>query len=197
MTYLETINDCMLKLVKQHENQKGLHSITKEARKFESELNFDKTNVEEQQATVQAKRVKKQAKAAGQKHLQEKWEQKSLHGQYVLRSKDADVDQKLTHQWLRSAGLRSETEGFLLAAQDQSLPTRNYQANILKNGADSKCRFCDQYSETIDHLVSGCPVLAPTGCMARHDHDGQYLHWKICQAYNFDTPENWYEHKTP
>ena len=31
--------------------------------------------------------------------------------------------------------------------------------------------------------------------MARHDHVGQYLHWKICQAYNFDTPENWYEHK--
>ena len=58
-----------------------------------------------------------------------------------------------------------------------------------------KCRFCDQYSETIDHFVSGCPVLAPTGCMARHDHVGQYLHWKICQAYNFDTPENWYEHK--
>ena len=28
------------------------------------------------------------------------------------------------------AGLNAETEGLIVAAQDQSLPTRNYQANI-------------------------------------------------------------------
>lgn len=38
-----------------------------------------------------------------------------------LRTKDADVDQRNTHQWLRGA----ETKGFTMAAQDQSLFIRN------------------------------------------------------------------------
>ena len=52
---------------------------------------------------------------------------------------------------------------------DQSLPTRNFQANILENGSDLKCRVCDKHTETIDHLVSGCLLLAPTEYLNRHD----------------------------
>ena len=76
-----------------------------------------------------------------------------------LRCQQADVDEAAIHQWLRSSGLKSETEGFLLAEQDQSLFTRNYQANIVKNDMDAKCWFCDNFSETVDHLIAGCPVL--------------------------------------
>ena len=47
-------------------------------------------------------------------------------------------------------------------AQDQSLYTRNYQIRTIKNGVDPKCRRCDQYEETVNHLVSGCPVTHPT-----------------------------------
>ena len=31
-----------------------------------------------------------------------------------------------THNWLTSSGLQSETEGFITAAQEQSLPTPSY-----------------------------------------------------------------------
>ena len=31
-----------------------------------------------------------------------------------------------------------------MATQDQSLFTRNYQAKIIKNGADPKCRFSEK-----------------------------------------------------
>ena len=79
-----------------------------------------------------------------------------------LRCQKADIDVTATHQWLRSSGLKSETEGFIMAAQDQSLFTRNYQANVLKTGVDDKCRFCDKFTETIDHLISSCLILAPT-----------------------------------
>ena len=53
-------------------------------------------------------------------------------------------------------------EGFIIAAPDQSLPTRNFQANILENSADPKCRVCETHTETIDHLMPDCPLLAPT-----------------------------------
>ena len=66
------------------------------------------------------------------------------------------VDLHDTHQWLRSARLKLEADGFVVAAQDQSLFTRNFQANILHNGADPRCRFCKISTKTIDHLISGC-----------------------------------------
>ena len=94
-------------------------------------------------------------------------------------------------------GLKAEREGFIMAAQDQSLFTRNYQSKIVKNGTDPKCCFCDQYDETIDHLVSGCSILTPTEYKNRHDRVGQYLHWKICKHYKTPHAEKWYEHKTP
>ena len=42
-------------------------------------------------------------------------------------------------------------EGFIMAAEDQSLFTRNYQAKIIKNGADPKFWFCEKLEESIDH----------------------------------------------
>ena len=72
--------------------------------------------------------------------------------------------------------LKAETEGFIMAALDQRLYTRNYQARIITNGVDSKCKMCDQYDETVDHLVSGCPVIRPSEYKNRHDRVGQYIH---------------------
>ena len=34
--------------------------------------------------------------------------------------------------------------------------------------------MCDYYDETVDHLVSGCPVIRPTEYKNRHDRVGQY-----------------------
>ena len=90
---------------------------------------------------------------------------------------------------------KAETEGFIAAAQDQSLFTRNFQANILHNGADPSCRFSNTSTETIDHLISGCTILAPNEYTNRHNRVGQYIHWKICNHYNIETPNKWYEHK--
>ena len=43
-----------------------------------------------------------------------------------------------------------------MAAQDQSLYNKPEK---YKNEADHKCRMCDQYDETVDRLVSGCPAI--------------------------------------
>lgn len=100
----------------------------------------------------------------------------------------------MTNKWLNSTGLKAETEGLIIAAQDQSLKTRWYQHNIIKDGTDSKCRACGQFDETIDHIVSGCPVLAKTEYINRHNKVAALVHWKICKKYNIETSTNWYKH---
>ena len=198
--YLECSNDWMIKMVLKHEQNKSLHSIVKESIKYTRQLDIstEHAHIVDQPATKIAKSIKGKAKLAERGKLEQKWSQKSLHGQYYLRSHQADVDQQATHQWLRSSGLKAETEGFILAAQDQSLSTRNYQANILKNGTNPNCRFCSKHVETVDHLVSGCPVLTPTEYVKRHDRVGQYLHWCICNDYGIEVEaKNWWEHHPP
>ena len=195
--YISSSKDWMLNLVNEHEKSKRAHSVSKESAKFIKQFNMQhlvNNDAQDLPPTVQAKKIRQTAKKEGQKQLNEKWEDKPLHGQYPLRSKQADVDKKHTHQWLRSSGLKAESEGLILAAQDQSLMTRNFEANVLKNGANPSCRLCDKAVETVDHLVAGCSVLAPTEYKARHDRVGQYLHWNICKHYNIKTEANWYEH---
>lgn len=89
-----------------------------------------------------------------------------------------------------SSGFKGETEGFILAPLDQSLLTRNYQASILHYITDPKCRFCDQYIETIDHLISEFSILTSNEYKNRHDRIDQYLHWKIC--YRIKTTVNFF-----
>ena len=73
---------------------------------------------------------------------------------------DDDNNSNSKNQWLKSGGLKSEMEGFIIAAQDQVIKTNYYRRNILNNGTDPMCRICGHYQETIGHIVAGCPELA-------------------------------------
>ena len=194
--YLESTNEDMLQCVNEHDKKKKLYSITKDDEKFRNEIKLEKENEVTSETPVErAKRVKLIAKKLLQKNMKKTWEGKPLHGQFVKRTTKPNISQGLTHRWLKSAGLKSETEGFLIAAQDQSLPTRNYQRHISKTIADDKCRMCKVKPETIDHLIAGCPMIAATEYLERHDKIGRYLHWKICSATGFETNSKWYEHQ--
>ena len=159
--YLNLWDNWILELALKHEKEKGSRSVVKEAREFACEIDLDlETEFDgEMKNTENAQKLKRIAKEKGKKAIDTAWKSKPLHGQYPLRSQKADVDLHDTHQWLRSAGLKAETEGFIVAAQDQSLFTRNFQANILHNGADPRCRFCNTSTMTNDHLISGCTIL--------------------------------------
>ena len=80
-----------------------------------------------------------------------------------------------TIKWL-SINLKGETEGLLVAAQDQAINTRNYQKVICGQQVESKCRLCSQHEETVDHIVSGCEVLAKTEYISRHNEAAVYRH---------------------
>ena len=97
--------------------------------------------------------------------MQPRREKKALHGRHPAQIKEADFDTKATNQWLKSSGLKAETEPterLIIAAQDQTLPTRACHHHIIKDGTDPHCRICNKSHETIGHIVSGCPELAKT-----------------------------------
>ncbi|KAF4523203.1 hypothetical protein B566_EDAN002462 [Ephemera danica] len=97
------------------------------------------------------------------------WREKPLHGRFAAELTAEHVDLKESTEWLRTAGLFSETEGFLLAIQDQVVRTRKYERHILKTAVDDRCRLCKKPGETIQHITGGCSVLAPKEYLERHN----------------------------
>ena len=116
-----------------------------------------------------------------------------MHRQYPSRIKEADVDFKQTNNLLKGTGLKAETEGLIIAAQDQRLATTLYHHRIIKDGTNPHCRLCNRYDESIDHILSGCPELAKTEYIKRDNNAAAYTHWKIFKHYNIKANDKWYE----
>ena len=93
--------------------------------------------------------------------------------------------------------MKSKKEDLIIVSQDQSLPTRNFQGNILENAVDPKCRVCDKHTETIDHLVPGCRMLAPTKYLNWRDRLCQFINWCLCKKFGLPHESNWWEQKPP
>lgn len=90
----------------------------------------------------------------------------------MVLSKLTDADQKHSYQLLRGIELKAESEGFILAAQDKSLLTRNYRTNVMKNAVDPKCWYCNDGIDSVGHF--GCKVLAPVEYKLTNIYHGRY-----------------------
>ena len=82
-----------------------------------------------------------------------------------------------------------------MAAQDQALNTKYYATKILHTETESKCRLCQQHDETIDHIISACPILAKEEYVKRHDKVSAQIHFNICKEIGVQLDKkHWYEH---
>jgi hypothetical protein len=61
-----------------------------------------------------------------------------------------------------------------VAAKDQVLQMKYYATKILNTETDSKCRLCQQFDETIDHIILACPILAKEQYIKQHDRVHSY-----------------------
>ena len=84
-----------------------------------------------------------------------------------LDGKLVDIEQ--SYRWLKTGNIKGETESKIVAAQDEAISTNCFKNTILKEEIESKCRLCKQHEETIDHLISVCPILAKNEYLMRHD----------------------------
>jgi hypothetical protein len=82
-----------------------------------------------------------------------------------------------------------------VAAQDQTLQTKYYATKILNIETDNKCRLCQQFDETIDHIISTCSILAKKQYIKRHDRVRAQLHFNICKETGVQLDKkHWYKH---
>jgi hypothetical protein len=77
-----------------------------------------------------------------------------------------------------------------VAAQDQALQTKYHATKI-----ESKCRLCQQFDETVDHITSACPVLTKEQNIKRHDTACDQIHCNISIEIRSKLyKQQWYEH---
>jgi hypothetical protein len=81
-----------------------------------------------------------------------------------------------SYRWLKFGDIEGETKSIIVAAQDQAISTNHFKRKILKEEIESRCRLCKEYEETIDHLTSGCPILAKNEYVIRYVKVCTHLH---------------------
>ena len=110
-----------------------------------------------------------------------RFEEKILHGQFERGIKEVK-DQKGSWLCLNKGYLKKETEGLIVAAQDQALRTNWIRRNIDKENISAKCRLCGENDETIAHVLSECKQLAQNEYKkVRLDKIAAAIHWHLCK----------------
>ncbi|KAL1447199.1 hypothetical protein WDU94_005635 [Cyamophila willieti] len=118
--------------------------------------------------------------------LEEKWKNKTLHGRY---KKALEGSHASSNDWLqKQSSIYCETEGFIMAIQDQVIKTKNYVKYIEKlDVPNDTCRVCHQVSETIQHITSACSALAQTEYLYRHNLSAKIVHQYIANKHELVT----------
>ncbi|XP_055380732.1 uncharacterized protein LOC129611562 [Condylostylus longicornis] len=113
----------------------------------------------------------------GIQNLISRWQAKEIHGRHPNELRTQNIDQDLSNKWLTRGKLFAETEGFMIAIQDQVIATRNYLKYVVRDTSitDDKCRKCSNTRETIQHILAGCSVIAQTAYKLRHDNVAKVL----------------------
>ena len=118
-----------------------------------------------------------------------------MHGQYIRSIDRLLIGEEGMFIWLSKGDLKAETVSEIVAAQDQALQTEYYVTKILNTETDSKCRLCQQFDDTIDHIISAWPIVAKEQYVKRHDRVCAQLHCNMCNETVVQLDKkHWYEH---
>jgi len=101
--------------------------------------------------------------------LKKNLKNKVMHGQYIRNIDRQLISEEGTFLWLSNGDLKAETESEIVAVQDQALQTEYYVTKILNTETDRKCRLCQQFDETVGHIISASPILAKEQYIKIHD----------------------------
>jgi hypothetical protein len=131
--------------------------------------NTDSTVLQTARCLKTVQRETRKMKEIITEKIKERWHGKGMHGQLPRSLDEKLLDIEQSYRWLKYGDIKGETESRIVAAQDQAISTNYFKNKILKEETESKCRLRKQHEETINHLISGCPILAKNEYLMRHD----------------------------
>ena len=88
--------------------------------------------------------------ASLQQERKEQFQEKQLHGQFWRNT--AEVTDKKTWKWLKKGRLKKETDGIIMASQDQALRSNSIKKIIDKQNVSAKCKMCGEGDETVGQI---------------------------------------------
>ena len=124
---LISIKECVNK------ESKSLHGYLRETTEWMLQAALKKKVLNEQENLQDYQNMKHEEKIRI-------WKEKDLHGEFVLQT--ADVAGEDSWRWLRNGFFKKETEGLILAAQEQALRTNSIKHSIDKTSETPLCRLC-------------------------------------------------------
>ena len=80
-----------------------------------------------------------------------------------------------------------------MATQDQALCTNWLRHYIWGTVPTDHCRMCRQFAESVEHIVAGCPMMAQTVYLDRHNAVASAIHWSLCGYCSFPRSNNWWQ----
>jgi hypothetical protein len=166
--------DQFVNIVKNHEStQPNMNSIIKSAAKIIEKLSQLNEKSDAKQDEIQ------HTNARLGEVLKKKWKNKVMHGQYIRNMDRQLISEEDTFLWLSKGDLKAETE----SESGSTRPSVTHEVLCNKNTEhrDSKCRLCQQSDETIDHIISACPIMAKEQYIKQHDRVSAQLHFNICK----------------
>ena len=118
-----------------------------------------------------------------------------MHGQYFTTLEQPHIDEKASIAWLQSSTLKRSTESTICAIQENAISTKYMKKHVYKTTDDDTCRACKEYPETVQHIISKCPILAPTKYLERHNNVCKYIHVRLANKFGFvEKLTKWYEY---
>ena len=180
--------DPLLRFVREHEVANVGAFLFKAAERAAETFGLEFTlNADDDRSLVrlEPEALKSLVKRAEQQKFLEDHANKPQHGVFYRNIERLNLSRKLTFAFLKSADLKSETEGFLLACQDGVVNTLVYRSQF-SNVLDTRCRACRQQPETLMHLLSACPVHAVTSYIHRHNDALRVLYYHLRHCYGID-----------
>ena len=191
-----TVDKLMRKVVEHHAflREQGSYSIVKLAAHTVQKYGIEGDlagSIESGIGLPEAMMVTNQLKAAQAIKLIKRLRNKTIHGVYYQNSMAPGIDYEGFHTWLTDGTVRAETEALIVAAQDGVLFTNRYQAVVVKNGSDPKCRICREGDETICHILTSCEAHLWSLIKERHDQVVYQLVLALARSQGLMVPDSW------